>query len=95
MRAGLSSTHLENRMIGSPITAAQVQRGALIDFIPDPIVTARYVSVDKPTPSQYTLLAFAEIMVEEILDTEDIAMSRGEWKKQIKHTHGAHIGEEY
>ena len=84
MRAGLSSTHLENRMIGSPITAAQAQRGAWIDFIPDPIVTARYVSVDKPIQS--TLLAFAEIMVEEILDTEDIAMSRGEWKKQIKHT---------
>ncbi|XP_038066685.1 receptor-type tyrosine-protein phosphatase F-like [Patiria miniata] len=52
-------------MIGSTITESQAI-GIDIDFIVDPVVSARYVSVDRPRDD---FLHMAEVMVEEIQDT--------------------------
>ncbi|XP_038068801.1 angiopoietin-1 receptor-like [Patiria miniata] len=67
VRAGLSSDIYQNTPIGDPVTRAQAE-GLDIDFIVDPVVFARYVSVEL-NKTEY--LALAEVMVEVIQDNQE------------------------
>ncbi|XP_071800330.1 tyrosine-protein kinase receptor Tie-1-like isoform X2 [Asterias amurensis] len=70
LRAGLSSEHLQNAMIGSPVTLPEDARGVVVEFTVDPIAIARYVSFDIPTDEgAISNLAIAEVMVEEITES--------------------------
>ncbi|XP_038066663.1 angiopoietin-1 receptor-like [Patiria miniata] len=74
VRAGLDpSDFSQNTQIGDAVTSSQATNGAVIDFIADPIVSARYVSVQKTTG----ILSLAEVMVEEIQDTEETSSVAG------------------
>ncbi|XP_038066669.1 angiopoietin-1 receptor-like [Patiria miniata] len=68
VRGGLDPADFsQNTQIGDEVIGSQATDGAEIDFIADPIVSARYVSVQKTTG----ILSLAEVMVEEIQDTEE------------------------
>ncbi|XP_033636915.1 receptor-type tyrosine-protein phosphatase T-like isoform X2 [Asterias rubens] len=70
LRVGLSSQHLQNAMIGSPVTWAQAAQALTFDLAVDPIAIARYVSFDIPTDAGATTnLALAEVKVEEITES--------------------------
>ncbi|XP_071800236.1 receptor-type tyrosine-protein phosphatase mu-like [Asterias amurensis] len=70
LRVGLSSEHLQNAMIGSPVTLPEDAGGVVNEFTVDPIAIARYVSFDIPTDEGATThLALAEVMVEEITES--------------------------
>ncbi|XP_038066667.1 angiopoietin-1 receptor-like [Patiria miniata] len=80
LRAGLDPSDLsQNTQIGDAVPSSQATNGAVIDFIADPIVSARYVSVEKKNSSRYTynILSLAEVMVEEIQDTEETSTVEG------------------
>ncbi|XP_038066690.1 tyrosine-protein phosphatase 99A-like [Patiria miniata] len=69
VRAGLDpSDFSENTQIGDAVRSSQATNGATIDFIADPIVSARYVSVQKTNG----ILSLAEVMVVEIQDTSTV-----------------------
>ncbi|XP_038069022.1 angiopoietin-1 receptor-like [Patiria miniata] len=69
VRAGLDpSDFSQNTQIGDAVTSSQATDGAVIDFIADPIVSARYVSVKRNANG---FVCLAEVMVEEIQDTEE------------------------
>ncbi|XP_038066664.1 angiopoietin-1 receptor-like [Patiria miniata] len=75
VRGGLDPADFsQNTQIGDAVTSSQATNGAVIDFIADPIVSARYVSVVLNTTQ---ILALAEVMVEEIQDTEDTSSVAG------------------
>ncbi|XP_038066666.1 angiopoietin-1 receptor-like [Patiria miniata] len=75
VRAGLDpSDFSQNTQIGDAVTNSQATNGAVIDFIADPIISARYVSVELTTN---TALSLAEVMVEEIQDTEETSSVAG------------------
>ncbi|XP_038052727.1 uncharacterized protein LOC119725395 [Patiria miniata] len=69
IRAGLSSNHLQNPEVGR-VAYDDAISGAVIDFLPDPYVTARYVSVDIPRSGRVdginTILNLVEVMIEEV-----------------------------
>ncbi|XP_038053132.1 uncharacterized protein LOC119725683 [Patiria miniata] len=65
IRAGLSSQHLLNQEIGR-VSEDQAISGAVLDFLPDPYVTARYVSVDIPGSGADTIVQLVEVMIEEV-----------------------------
>ncbi|XP_022097856.1 uncharacterized protein LOC110983161 isoform X2 [Acanthaster planci] len=64
IRAGMSSNHLLNPEIGR-VRNDQAVSGAVVDFTPEPYVTARYVSVDVPRSGPGTIVQLTEVMVEE------------------------------
>ncbi|XP_038066670.1 angiopoietin-1 receptor-like [Patiria miniata] len=69
VRAGLNPADFsQNTQIGDAVASSQATNGAVIDFIADPIVSARYVSV---VLNKTEFLVLAEVMVEEIQDTEE------------------------
>ncbi|XP_038066691.1 receptor-type tyrosine-protein phosphatase mu-like [Patiria miniata] len=75
VRAGLDpSDFSQNTQIGDAVTSSQATNGAVIDFIADPIVSARYVSVKKNANG---FVCLAEVMVEEIQDTEETSTVEG------------------
>ncbi|XP_038053143.1 uncharacterized protein LOC119725691, partial [Patiria miniata] len=69
IRAGLSSNHLQNTEVGR-VRMDQAVNRAVVDFLPDPYVTARYVSVDIPRNGSGTIVQLVEVMIEEVtMDT--------------------------
>lgn len=67
-RGGVKSDYTHNQKCGSKVTADQVDDGAIITFVCDPPVTARYVSFDKYHASvmfSITALRIAEVTIEE------------------------------
>ena len=71
VRAGLSPVRSDNRLIGT-VSASQVaQATQVVQFIAEPVVTARYVSVDLPGREKY--LHMSEVMVEEFIDVQAVA----------------------
>ena len=69
VRAGVGSNFTENQQCGSPATAAQSVEGAVIEFLCDPPVMAKYVSLDidlsRPGVTAEAVLQIAEVAVEE------------------------------
>ncbi|XP_033636815.1 angiopoietin-1 receptor-like [Asterias rubens] len=69
VRAGFSTDHYLNRFIGPRVSINASGLGALLPFVPSPLVTARYVSVNHDKTS-IKIVAMAEVMVDELLDTD-------------------------
>ncbi|XP_022111693.1 uncharacterized protein LOC110990921, partial [Acanthaster planci] len=59
VRAGMNSDQSQNTQIGDPVTSTQATNGAVIDFLANLNVSARYVSVE----SSRDCLQLAEVMV--------------------------------
>ncbi len=70
VRAGMCDTVTNNRQCGSSVTAEQAAvPGATIEFLCDPPLRARYVSVDiQSEEGQY--LQLCEVTVEQVLYPE-------------------------
>ena len=67
-------------MIGSPVTSGQVDsRYKVVEFTLDPVVTARYVSVD--IPGNNKLLNMGEVIVEEVIDEVGLASTGEQFKR--------------
>ena len=82
VRAGMSSNHLQNPEVGQPVAYDEARSGAVIDFLPDPYVTARYVSVD--IPRNNAILHVAEVMIEEVtMDTTETGIPSSDKGKKI------------
>ncbi|XP_038066610.1 receptor-type tyrosine-protein phosphatase F-like [Patiria miniata] len=70
VRAGLDADHSQNARVGSPVTYGQAYPGGqTLNFVPDPVVSARYVSVDLYN----NCLQLAELRLE-----EEVIISSGE-----------------
>ena len=83
VRAGLNSNHLLNGIIGSPMTVTDSHLGANLYFVPDPLVTTRYVSIDNP--KTYAVVPLGEVTVDAVQDTNGTTRSTGENKYRIIH----------
>ena len=75
LRAGLSNNHTENRELGT-VADDQAVDGAVVDFMADPVVTARYVSVDIPGTEKFVQLT--EVMIEEVRSTRQTIAGKRE-----------------
>ena len=67
-RAGLNFSYYDNQQCGSNITKEQSFNGAVIDFVCDPPLFAKYVSLELPPSSPDVadrILEIAEISVKE------------------------------
>ena len=72
-RAGNSSNYYENQQCGSPTTKKQSKKGAVIEFLCDPPVLAKYLSLDIHSSSpdvQHPVLQIAEVTVKEYKSEE-------------------------
>ncbi|XP_022097192.1 tyrosine-protein kinase receptor Tie-1-like [Acanthaster planci] len=78
VRAGLNASDFsQNTRIGS-VSSSQATTGAVIDFMVDPVVSARYVSVQlNGNGIRNKCLHMAEVRVEEIQDSEDTSSVAG------------------
>ena len=73
MRAGVSSNYTDNQKCGSQVTDNQTYAGAVIAFLCDPPLLAKYVRLDiDPSNSSDAILVLqiAEVMVEEYTSKE-------------------------
>ncbi|XP_022111302.1 uncharacterized protein LOC110990560 [Acanthaster planci] len=64
VRAGLNSNHLLNPVIGQ-VTEDQAIDRAVVDFTPEPYITAQYVSVNIVRRGNQAIVQLTEVMVEE------------------------------
>ena len=67
-RAGLNFSYYDNQQCGSKVTEEQSFNGAVIDFVCDPPLFAKYVSLELPPSSPDVadrILEIAEISVKE------------------------------
>ena len=62
-RAGLNFSYYDNQQCGSKVTEEQSFNGAMVDFVCDPPLFAKYVSLELPPSSRF--LEIAEISVKE------------------------------
>ncbi|XP_038048537.1 receptor-type tyrosine-protein phosphatase T-like isoform X2 [Patiria miniata] len=71
VRAGLNVDRVSNRLIGT-VDYSETDGGIRVTtVVADPLVSARYVSVDLPGSNRY--LHMGEVMVEEFIDAEALA----------------------
>ena len=78
-RAGNSSNYYENQQCGSPTTNAQSKMGAVIEFLCDPPVLAKYVSLDIDPSSpgvNNPMLQIAEVTVKEYKSEECVTSKK-------------------
>ena len=77
IRAGMHADHLLNPEIGR-VREDQATSGAVVEFTPDPYVSARYVSVDIPRNDSQSIVQLTEVLVEEVtVDTMDNTLTDG------------------
>ena len=78
-RAGNSSNYYENQQCGSPTTNKQSKRGSVIEFLCDPPVLAKYLSLDMNSTSpdvENPMLQIAEVTVKEYKSEECVTSKK-------------------
>ena len=78
-RAGSSSNYYKNEQCGSPITNKQSEKGDVIEFLCDPPVLAKYLSLDMNSTSlnvENPMLQIAEVTVKEYKSEECVTSKK-------------------